>query len=144
MVCSGGPNAAACEDSTMTTDILTPVVGNPALAARWRRATDEPAWVRLILISVALGVLALCLVLPLAVVLYGPFEQRLQVWWAAVNQPDALAAIRRSLLVVLFVLPINLVFGVPAAWALPKFEFRCKPLLISLIDMPFAISPVVV
>lgn len=129
----------------MTTQILThAVVDSPELAARWRRATDEPAWVRLILISIALGFLALFLVLPLAVVLYGAFEQGLQVWWAAVNEPDALAAIRLSLLVVLIVVPINLVFGVSAAWAIAKFEFRGKPLLISLIDMPFAISPVVV
>lgn len=128
----------------MTTHTLTHVVGNPELAARWRRATEEPAWVRWTLIGVALSFLALFLVLPLTVVLYGAFEQGLQVWWAAVNEPDALAAIRLSLLVVLIVVPINLVFGVSAAWAIAKFEFRGKPILISLIDMPFAISPVVV
>lgn len=127
----------------MTTQILTHV-GNPELVARWRRATDEPAWVRWILIGVALSFLALFLVLPLSVVLYGAFEQGLQVWWGAVNEPDALAAIRLSLLVVLIVVPINLVFGVAAAWAIAKFEFRGKAILISLIDMPFAISPVVV
>lgn len=119
-------------------------VANPALAARWRRATDEPAWLRWTLISVALTFLALFLLLPLAVVLYGAFEQGLTVWWAAINDPDALAAIRLSLLVVLIVVPINLVFGVAAAWAIAKFEFRGKSILISLIDMPFAISPVVV
>src|SRR5690606_8185760 len=85
---------------------------NPELAARWRRATEEPAWVRWTLIGVALTFLALFLVLPLAVVLYGAFEQGLQVWWAAINEPDALAAIRLSLMVVLIVVPINLVFGV--------------------------------
>ena len=127
----------------MTTQTLTHVA-SPELAARWRRATEEPAWVRWTLIGIALSFLALFLVLPLTVVLYGAFEQGLQVWWAAVNEPDALAAIRLSLLVVLIVVPINLVFGVAAAWAIAKFEFRGKPVLISLIDMPFAISPVVV
>jgi len=127
----------------MTTQVLTHV-GNPELAARWRRATDEPAWLRWMLIGIALTFLALFLVLPLTVVLYGAFEQGLQVWWAAINEPDALAAIRLSLLVVPIVVPINLVFGVAAAWAIAKFEFRGKPILISLIDMPFAISPVVV
>src|SRR5690554_996098 len=143
MVCSGGPSVADSEDDPMTTQTLVHVA-NPELAARWRRATEEPAWVRWTLIGVALTFLALFLVLPLAVVLYGAFEQGLQVWWAAINEPDALAAIRLSLLVVLIVVPINLVFGVAAAWAIAKFDFRGKAILISLIDMPFAISPVVV
>ncbi|WP_439654942.1 sulfate ABC transporter permease subunit CysW [Thioclava electrotropha] len=77
-------------------------------------------------------------------VLVGAFEQGMAVWWQAVNEPDALAAVRLSLLVVALVVPVNLVFGVAAAWAIAKFEFPGKPLLISLIDMPFAISPVVV
>ncbi|SDS86023.1 sulfate transport system permease protein [Halopseudomonas sabulinigri] len=117
---------------------------NPQLAARWRRATEEPAWVRWTLITIALTFLALFLVLPLLVVLYGAFEQGLSVWFAAINEPDALAAIRLSLLVVVIVVPINVLFGVAAAWAIAKHEFRGKPILISLIDMPFAISPVVV
>ena len=121
-----------------------PATGHSELATHWRRATEEPAWVRWILIGVALSFLALFLLLPLAVVLYGAFEQGIQVWWAAVNEPDALAAIRLSLLVVVIVVPINLVFGVAAAWAIARFEFPGKPILISLIDMPFAISPVVV
>ncbi|MBE0487385.1 sulfate ABC transporter permease subunit CysW [Marinobacter sp.] len=127
----------------MTTKTVT-YEGNPELAARWRRATAEPAWVRLTLITIALTFIAAFLVLPLAVVLYGAFEQGLKVWWAAINEPDALSAIRLSLLVVVIVIPINLVFGVAAAWAIAKFEFRGKSILISLIDMPFAISPVVV
>lgn len=114
------------------------------VAARWRRATEEPAWLRWTLVGIALLFLALMLLLPLAVVLYGAFEQGLQVWAAAITEPDALAAIKLSLLVVLVVVPINTVFGVAAAWAIAKFEFRGKPVLISIIDMPFAISPVVV
>lgn len=119
-------------------------VANPALANRWRRATEEPTWLRWTLIGVAMTFLALFLVLPLTVVLYSAFEQGTRVWWEAINEPDALAAIRLSLFVVVIVVPINLVFGVAAAWAIAKFEFRGKPILISLIDMPFAISPVVV
>lgn len=117
---------------------------NSTFSASWQSATEEPHWVRWCLITVALLFLALFLVLPLAVVLYGAFEQGLKVWWAAIIEPDALAAIRLSLMVTLIVVPINLLFGVAAAWAITKFEFRGKPLLISLIDMPFAISPVVV
>tara|TARA_Y100000782_G_scaffold36379_1_gene40827 strand:+ start:2570 stop:3457 length:888 start_codon:yes stop_codon:yes gene_type:complete len=125
-------------------ELQIPVVGNPELAARWRRATEEPDWVRWSLIGLALAFLALFLVLPLLVVLVGAFEQGMAIWWQAVNEPDAAAAVRLSLLVVALVVPVNLVFGVAAAWAIAKFEFPGKPLLISLIDMPFAISPVVV
>ncbi|MBK1674065.1 sulfate ABC transporter permease subunit CysW [Ectothiorhodospira shaposhnikovii] len=113
-------------------------------APAWQRATEEPAWIRRLLIGIALTFLGLFLVLPLAVVLYGAFEQGLQVWYAAITEPDALAAIRLTLLVVAIVVPLNLVFGVMAAWAIAKFEFRGKSVLITLIDLPFAISPVVV
>lgn len=113
-------------------------------SASWKRATEEPDWVRLSLIAVALSFLALFLVLPLLVVLYGAFEQGLGVWYAAVTEPDAAHAIRLTLLVVVIVVPINMVFGVAIAWAIAKFEFRGKPLLLAVIDLPFAISPVVV
>ncbi|MBE0507453.1 MAG: sulfate ABC transporter permease subunit CysW [Marinospirillum sp.] len=124
------------------------IPAHPALtldrAGSWKRATEEPDWVRLSLIAVALSFLALFLVLPLVVVLYGAFEQGLGVWYAAVTEPDAAHAIRLTLLVVVIVVPINLVFGVAIAWAIAKFEFRGKPLLLAVIDLPFAISPVVV
>lgn len=113
-------------------------------STRWRRATEEPAWIRLTLITLALTFVTLFLVLPLTVVLYGAFERGIGVWWAAVQDPDALSAIRLTLLIVAIVVPLNTVFGIAAAWAIAKFEFRGKPVLISLIDMPFAISPVVV
>lgn len=112
--------------------------------ARWQRATEEPAWIRLTLITLALTFVTLFLVLPLTVVLYGAFERGISIWWAAVQDPDALSAIRLTLLIVAIVVPLNTVFGIAAAWAIAKFEFRGKPVLISLIDMPFAISPVVV
>ena len=112
--------------------------------ASWHKATEEPVWVRRLLIGIALSFLAFFLVLPLSVVLWSAFEQGLKVWYEAITEPDAAASIRLTLLVVLVVVPLNLFFGVVAAWAIAKFEFRGKSLLITLIDMPFAISPVVV
>lgn len=110
----------------------------------WHRATEEPAWLRRALIVVSLTFIALFLVLPLSVVLYGAFELGVKVWYEAIIEPDAAAAIRLTLLVVLIVVPLNMIFGVAAAWAIAKFEFRGKSILITLIDLPFAISPVVV
>lgn len=109
-----------------------------------KQATSEPVWVKWLLVGTMLVFLSLFLVLPLAVVLYGAFEQGLQVWWQAIVDPDALAAIRLTLLVLVIVVPVNAIFGVAIAWAIAKFEFKGKTLLISIIDMPFAISPVVV
>lgn len=108
------------------------------------KATAEPRWVRYSLISIVLLFLSLFLLLPLSVVLYGAFEAGLKVWWQAVTEPDAVAAIRLTLFVLLIVVPLNAIFGVAIAWAVAKFEFRGKTLLVSIIDMPFAISPVVV
>lgn len=107
-------------------------------------ATTEAPWIKWSLIGIALSFLALFLVLPLAVVLYGAFKAGLKVWWQAVTDPDALASIRLTLLVLIIVVPTNAIFGVAIAWAIAKFEFRGKTILISIIDMPFAISPVVV
>lgn len=120
----------------------TPIVLDRS--SSWKKATEEPAWIRRVLIGIALVFLSLFLVLPLLVVLYGAFEQGLTVWYAAVTEPDAAHAIRLTLFVVLLVVPANVVFGVAVAWAVAKFEFWGKPILISIIDMPFAISPVVV
>ena len=128
----------------MTSSTLPTAVSQPDLTAQWRRATEEPAWLRRVLITVALVFLSLFLVLPLIMVLYSAFSQGLDAWQAAISEPDALAAIRLTLLVVVIAVPANLVFGVATAWAVAKFEFRGKSVLISLIDMPFAISPVVV
>lgn len=122
---------------------MTQAVASP-LTPRLKQATAEPKWIKWLLVSIVLVFLGLFLVLPLTVVLYGAFEQGLQVWWQAIIDPDALAAIRLTLLVLLIVVPVNAIFGVAIAWAIAKFEFRGKTLLISLIDMPFAISPVVV
>ncbi|TVS09136.1 MAG: sulfate ABC transporter permease subunit CysW [Gammaproteobacteria bacterium] len=129
----------------MNTEVLV-APGTPAAPAaeHWQSATDEPAWLRWTLITTALTFLALFLVLPLLVVIYGAFEHGLRVWLDSITEPDALAAIRLTLLVVVIVVPANVVFGIAAAWSIAKFDFRGKPLLISIIDLPFAISPVVV
>jgi len=112
------------------------------MAAR-RRATAEPTLVRWLLIGVALAFLALFLLAPLAAVFTQAFRKGLQAYIAALVEPDALTAIRLTLLVAVIAVPANLVFGVSAAWAIAKFNFRGKAVLITLIDLPFAVSPVI-
>ncbi|MCF7766220.1 MAG: sulfate ABC transporter permease subunit CysW [Achromobacter sp.] len=103
----------------------------------------EPRWVRGVLLLLALGFLALFLLVPLAAVFVEAFRKGWQLYLAAIVEPDALAAIRLTLLVAAIALPVNLVFGVAAAWAITKFQFRGKQFLITLIDLPFSVSPVV-
>ena len=98
---------------------------------------------RWLLIGAALAFLALFLLAPLAAVFTQAFRKGLQAYLAALTEPDALAAIRLTLLVALIAVPANLVFGVAAAWAIAKFDFRGKAVLITLIDLPFAVSPVI-
>lgn len=103
----------------------------------------EPRWVRGILLFLALGFLALFLLVPLAAVFYEAFRKGWHLYLEAIVEPDALAAIRLTLVVAAIALPVNLVFGVAAAWAITKFQFRGKQFLITLIDLPFSVSPVV-
>ena len=106
-------------------------------------ATGESAAVRWTLIGIAVLFLALFIFLPLAIVFSQAFEKGVSVYWASLRTPDALAAIRLTLLAAGIAVPLNLVFGVAAAWAIGKFEFVGKSLLITLIDLPFSVSPVV-
>ena len=106
-------------------------------------ATREPAWVKGVLMTVALTFFALFLVLPLATVFAEALRKGWSVYFAALVEPDALSAIRLTLLVTAIAVPLNLVFGVTAAWAIAKFDFRGKQLLTTLIDLPFSVSPVV-
>ncbi|MCK6486124.1 MAG: sulfate ABC transporter permease subunit CysW [Phycisphaerae bacterium] len=106
-------------------------------------ATAEPAWTRRLLISISLGFLGLFLLAPLLVVFAEALRGGVRAYVAAFADPDARAAIRLTLLVAGISVPVNLVFGVMAAWAIAKFEFRGKSVLVTLIDLPFAISPVV-
>ncbi len=108
-----------------------------------RISSSEPAWVRRLLIGVALFYLALMLFVPLCAVFWEALRKGPGAYGAALVHPDALAAIRLTLLVAAIAVPCNLVFGVAAAWAIAKFNFRGKNLLITLIDLPFAVSPVV-
>ena len=104
--------------------------------------TEGPA-VRWLLIAAALAFLALFLLLPLVAVFVEALREGLGPYLGAVSEPDALAAIRLTLLVAAIAVPLNLVFGLAAAWAIAKFEFRGKSLLITLIDLPFSVSPVI-
>jgi sulfate transport system permease protein len=104
---------------------------------------DEPKLVRIGLIGIALAFLVLFLFLPLVAVFVKAFEKGAAAYVAAIADPTAMAAIKLTLTVAAIVLPINVVFGVAAAWAVAKFEFPGRGLLITIIDAPFAVSPVV-
>jgi sulfate transport system permease protein len=117
--------------------------GAAAVAAPFRSATSETRGVQTALIAIALAFLAIFLVLPLVVVFFEAFRSGLGVFLEAIAEPDAFAAIRLTLLVAAISVPCNLVFGVAAAWAIAKFEFKGKSVLITLIDLPFSVSPVI-
>jgi sulfate transport system permease protein len=103
----------------------------------------EPAWLRWTLIALAVLVMAALVLLPLLMVLGAAFSKGVGVWFSALVEPDARAALKLTLLTVAIVVPVNAVFGLLMAWAVTRFEFRGKQLLLSLIDLPFAVSPVV-
>jgi sulfate transport system permease protein len=107
------------------------------------RATREPLWVRVLLIGFTVAFLGLLLVLPLAVVLAQAFGEGLRTWAAAVSDPEARAAIALTLKTAAIVVPVNAAFGICAAWALGKFRPRGRELWITLVDLPFSVSPVV-
>ncbi|MCC5885677.1 MAG: sulfate ABC transporter permease subunit CysW [Gammaproteobacteria bacterium] len=112
-------------------------------AAQKNLALREPVWVQWLLTTVALAFLVLFLVIPLITVFYEAFRQGLGVYWAAITEPDAQSAIRLTLLTVAIAVPINTLFGIAAAWAITKHRFRGKQFLTTLIDLPFAVSPIV-
>lgn len=122
---------------------MTTVALPVSAGIRRRAATDEPAWVRRTLIGLALAFLTLFLFIPLISVFYEALKKGTDVYLAAITEPDALSAIKLTLTVAAIAVPVNLIFGVAAAWAVAKFEFRGKSLLITLIDLPFSVSPVV-
>jgi sulfate transport system permease protein len=107
------------------------------------RATGESRGVRYTLIGIALVFLALVLLLPLALVFVQAFAKGLPAYWEAIREPDAVSAAKLTLLIAAIAVPANLIFGVAAAWCISKFEFRGKNLLVTLIDLPFAVSPVI-
>ncbi|MGB6105980.1 MAG: sulfate ABC transporter permease subunit CysW [Pusillimonas sp.] len=106
-------------------------------------ATQEPAWVRYALIAVALLFLGLFLFVPLFAVFAEALRKGWSAYVAAIIEPDAVSAIKLTLLAAAISVPLNLVFGVSAAWCIAKFDFRGKNLLITLIDIPFSVSPII-
>ncbi|MFM1924317.1 MAG: Sulfate transport system permease protein CysW [Pseudomonadota bacterium] len=112
-------------------------------ARRAQSGTTEPTWVRYTLIGVALTFMFLFLVLPLAAVFTEALRKGLDAYLEALKEPDAWSAIRLTLITAAIAVPLNLVFGVSAAWAIAKYEFKGKAFLTTLVDLPFSVSPVV-
>jgi sulfate transport system permease protein len=110
-----------------------------------RRASHlrEPRWAQSLLIFAAFAYVALMLVMPLGAVLVQAFEKGFGTWLAAISEPDARSAIKLTLLVAGIAVPLNMIFGIAAAWAISKYDFRGKTLLVTFIELPFSVSPVV-
>ena len=108
-----------------------------------RDATREPTWVKVTLITIALIFFLSCLILPLILVFVEAFKQGVAVYFQALVNPDTLSAVKLTLLTAAIAVPLNVVFGVAAAWCVAKFNFRGKAILTTIIDMPFSVSPVI-
>ncbi|MBC7940401.1 MAG: sulfate ABC transporter permease subunit CysW [Chitinophagaceae bacterium] len=131
---------------TAGTDALAPVIaGVPAGAPprSIRAATTEAPWVRRLIIGLGLAFMTLFLFVPLLTVFYEALKKGWDVYLAAIVEPDALSAIQLTLIAAGISVPLNLAFGLAAAWSIAKFEFRGKNLLLTLIDLPFSVSPVI-
>jgi sulfate/thiosulfate transport system permease protein len=112
-------------------------------AKKLQAGTTEPRWIRYSLIGLALVFMFLFLVLPLAAVFTEALRKGLDAYFEALKEPDAWSAIYLTLITAAVAVPLNLVFGVAAAWAIAKYEFKGKSLLTTLVDLPFSVSPVV-
>ncbi|MDM5454749.1 sulfate ABC transporter permease subunit CysW [Peribacillus simplex] len=108
-----------------------------------RNITKEPKSIQWVLISIVLLFLTLFLVVPLIAIFVKAFEKGAEAYFAAIAHPDTLAAIKLTLIVVLITLPLNAIFGIVAAWTITKYDFKGKNFLITLIDLPFSVSPVI-
>jgi sulfate transport system permease protein len=116
---------------------------SPAAASPLRRATTESAFVRWLLIATGVLFIAIVLVLPLISVFLEAFRGGFAQFFGAVANEDTWLAVRLTLLVAGIAVPLNMIFGLTAAWAVAKFDFRGKSLLVTLIDLPFSVSPVI-
>jgi len=112
-------------------------------APSFRRATDEPTWLRRILVGTILVLLAVLVLAPLAAVFVEALRDGIRAVVASFGERDARSAIRLTLTVAAVAVPLNVIFGIAAAWAVTKFQWRGKALLLTLIDLPFSVSPVV-
>ena len=106
-------------------------------------ALREPWWLRVVLIALAMLILLGLVVLPLLMVLAAAFGDGFHAWWSALRDPDAVSALKLTLLTAAVVIPVNAIFGTLMAWAVVRFEFIGKRVLLALVDLPFAVSPVV-
>lgn len=121
--------------SSLTSKTTAPV--------KQQRVIRNPLWVRIVATTIALLFVSSFLLLPLIAVFIEAFRKGVQVYLAAFTEPDALSAIKLTLFTALCAVPANVIFGIAASWCIAKFEFRGKSLLITLIDLPFAVSPVI-
>jgi sulfate transport system permease protein len=110
---------------------------------RFQSPTRDPLWLRALFLALAFGFLAIVLILPLAIVFREAFAKGFATAWGAIAEPDAVSALKVSLLAAGIAVPLNTLFGIAAAWSIAKFEFPGKTFLITLIDLPFSVSPVV-
>jgi sulfate/thiosulfate transport system permease protein len=110
---------------------------------RKRKSSKESKGVKIVLISIAILYLSLLLFVPLIAIFIKAFEKGVDVYLAAITESDALSAIKLTLLVAVIVVPLNTIFGIAAAWLVTKFHFKGKQLLLSIIELPFAVSPVI-
>ena len=129
----------------MTTTFVSMSASERAAAepAYTPKAITEPVWLKITLIVIALAFSLLFLLIPLAVVFTEAFKKGWQTYLLAISDPDALSAIRLTLITAAIAVPANLIFGIAASWSIAKFDFRGKSLLLTLIDLPFSVSPVI-
>ncbi len=113
------------------------------IAERTVSATTEPVWARRLVIGVALAFAGLFIVVPVVAIFVEAFGKGLGAYLSALSDPHALSAIKLTLLTAAIVVPLNLVFGIASSWAIARFQFRGRALLITLIDLPLAVSPVI-
>ncbi|MDR1889152.1 MAG: sulfate ABC transporter permease subunit CysW [Zoogloeaceae bacterium] len=123
--------------------ILKSARGNRRTRFENNAATREATWVKVLVLTLSLTFFALFLLMPLAAVFSEALRKGWDAYWAALQEPDALSSIKLTLITAAITLPLNLVFGVAAAWCIAKFEFRGKQILTTLIDLPFSVSPVI-
>ena len=113
------------------------------MSAKFRKPTEDPIWLKALLGALAFGFIAVLLLLPLVLVFKEALAHGLSAFWATMTEPDTLAAVRLSLTAAAIAVPLNTVFGIAAAWSIAKFDFSGKTFLVTLIDLPFSVSPVV-